>query len=108
MTIDPAPRVDGRAFLRCLCGRLPTRHDLDVGLHVPERAADMDVRIPGVVNANGGDRDPVAAVVGLDQQSFPAGAAGSIAHSGQSLLRSVFGSSGGATMTNARPHRPQT
>jgi hypothetical protein len=81
----PAPRVDGRAFLRCLCGRLPTRHDLDVGLHVPKRAADTDARIPGAGNANGGDLDPVAAVVGLDQQSFSAGAAGSIAHSGQSL-----------------------
>jgi len=108
MTIDPAPRVDGRAFLRCLCGRLPTRDDLDVGLHVRERVADTDVRIPGAVNANCGDLDPVAAVVGLDQQSFPGGAAGSIAHSGQSLSRLVSDSSGGATMTNARPHRPQT
>jgi hypothetical protein len=70
VTIDPAPRVDGRAFLRCLCGRLPTPHDLDVGVHVRERVADTDVRVPGAVNANGGDLDPVAAVVALDQQSL--------------------------------------
>jgi hypothetical protein len=70
-TIDPASRVDGCAFLCCPCGRIPTGHVLNVGLHVRERAADADVRIPGVVNANGGDLDPIATVVRLDQQGLP-------------------------------------
>ena len=58
-------------FLCGLCGRLPTGHVLNVGLHVRERAADADGRIPAVAHLNGVDLDPVAAIVRLDAQSSP-------------------------------------
>ena len=66
--IDPPPCVDHAAFLGHLRGGLPARDALDVWLVLREHAADSDLDVPRAVNVLGGDLDPVAAVVSLDQQ----------------------------------------
>jgi len=69
MAVHPPPRVDSATLLSDRRGRLPARHDLNVGLFLRERAPDADFGVPGAAKVLGVRLDPVLSVVFDDHNS---------------------------------------
>jgi hypothetical protein len=68
VTIDPPPRPEVARLLGLDRRSFAARDLLDVRLHVGQRAANADARVPGRVNELRDDLEPKATVVGDDDQ----------------------------------------